>query len=51
MIEYFIRTQDEKYTDIITAINRDKAIQAFKQKYNLKRYKRFIIFLASDIFN
>lgn len=51
MQEYFIRTANEKYSDIITATNCNQAIQLFKTKYNLKRYKNFVVFPAKDIFN
>ena len=51
MKEYFVRTCNEKYSDIVIAENGRQAIEIFKQKYHLSKYKNFVIFLATDIFN
>ena len=50
MQEYYVRTVNEKYSDIIIATNGNQAIQIFKEKHNLNRYKNFVVFLAKDIF-
>ena len=51
MKEYFIRTQDGNYADIITAENTSKAIETFKTKHNLKRYRKFFAIESKYIFN